>query len=336
MNGIYVAYSLAAFFVITLGLGFLLRIFGFTFKDPFEGFFAIAGFGLVMIPVIGTLLNILRIPIDVRLFLSLAAAILLWGAYRHFTQGHRFHPSLSSLKTVCHPSHILLCIIVIVTLFMYVKGSFIYPYLEDSDPWRYASATKFIEIERTLRAPFRFTDVAEPYPQAYQMIMALLSQANQSISWTLKFFNSFFASLTLVYFYLTAWVFIKNRYAALFGTVALASMPAWLSHFIFPIPLASLFFLIFLYMLGKREMSPVWRIPCTVAFASLWLVHFYSSFVITLIFVLYYLVKAYSTASLQKPLLRIGLQGFVASIALFWAHALWRHRETPAPGGPLA
>jgi len=57
-----------------------------------------------------------------------------------------------------------------ITAFMYINGSFSYPWLEDGDPYGYALSSKYIAETKTFSTAFHFSHYAEPYTQGYQNI----------------------------------------------------------------------------------------------------------------------------------------------------------------------
>ena len=94
---------------------------------------------------------------------------------------------------------------------MYHKGAFNYPYLEDDDSWSHAMGVEYVSIEKTV---FEKTSVGfhyiDPYPPAYEMLFGIIHQTNDSIYWTLKFFNALIISLSIIFFYFFAKVLSKS------------------------------------------------------------------------------------------------------------------------------
>ncbi|MFC1593826.1 hypothetical protein ACFL38_00690 [Candidatus Omnitrophota bacterium] len=318
--------SIAVFLVITLGLGSITRFCGWSQEDTWERLFISLGVGLLAIPVIATIFNIAHIPIDFKNFIALALACVfaaeLWDL-RHKTP-HR--PWKQELKYLFTLSHSALLIIFAVTLYMYLKGSFSYPWFEDYDPWLYAASTKFIALERTYTSSF-WSRVSQPYPQGFQIIMAIIHQANTSINWTLKFFTCMIVSLSLPFFYFFTKKMFFNKWTALFATIALFSIPAWLTHFIFPFALSMTSIPIFFYVVRKAEENKRWYFIAGILFASIWLIHFYSSFIITLMLGLYWLTKSFCENKIDRPLIVSGIYGFSFSIICFWIPSLYKFKD---------
>jgi len=326
--------SIVLFFIITFSLGSALTFAGWNKEKLFEKIVITQGAGLLLIPIVGMAFNLLGVPLDYRNFL-IAAAVVAAAAFVSFVRrrraGHERATPLSAIKELFCLSNVLVLGIFAATLFMYLKGSFAYAWFEDGDPWRYAAAIKYIAVEKTYDAPFRFIEVGQPYPQAYQMILAIVSQINHSLNWSVKFFNSLIISLSLLYFYCLVRKITDNQRAGLLATAALASMPAWLSHFIFAINLSCVFLPLLIYMLIKIDENKRWSAAGAAAFAAVWLTHFSSAVAISLLFITYLLTKAFCENNLNRRLIIVGAAGFAASL-FFWVPSLARFSEK-APGG---
>lgn len=328
------AESIALFFIITLGLGSIINFCGWSKENLFEKIFITQGAGLLLIPVVGVIFNVCKIPIDYKNFLVVSLLIFIGQlSYQLMFARHRAEKqpfALQLKKCLCASDIAILCIFS-ATLSMYLKGSFSYEWFEDGDPWRYAAAIKYIALHKTYTAPFQFVELTQPYPQGYQILMAIVSQINHSLNWTVKFFNSLVISLSIIYFYCLAQRLLKNKTAGLLASAALASMPAWLSHFIFAINLSCVFVPLFFYLLITSEENKTWVPLAAVAFTSIWLTHFSSAVAITLLFVSYYITKVFCENNLNRPMLAIGACGFTFSL-LFWIPTL-AHFDKNAPGG---
>ena len=86
------------------------------------------------------------------------------------------------------------------TFYIYGSGAFNYPYLEDDDPWGHAEGVKYMAIEKNAFGPgTEYTGYINPYPPTYDTLMGILHQTNDSVYWTLKFFNALIISLSVIY-----------------------------------------------------------------------------------------------------------------------------------------
>ncbi|MDD5422479.1 MAG: hypothetical protein PHT32_03540 [Candidatus Omnitrophica bacterium] len=319
--------AIFVFVFIALGFGSITYIAGWSKEeDALERIVLSLGAGLLFIPLMGAACNVLSIPLDYRVFLAAAAAMFTASAI-HCRKHRKAGGFAVGLKDVVTPVNIAVIVLFAASLYMYLRGSFAYPWFESEDPWLFASASKYIAVQKTYTAPFKFCDVAQPYPQGYQIIMGLLSQTGSGINWTMKFFNGLFVSLSVPFFFYLAKRFIANRWAALLATVLLFSMPAWLTHFIFSLNLSMVFLPLFFYMLLKSEADARWRPVAALAFASIWMVHFYSSVIITIFFLIYYGVTVFCEGKAHGNILKTAAAGFAAAIALFWLPSLLRFRE---------
>jgi len=71
-------------------------------------------------------------------------------------------------------SDVLILLLMIVTAYMYLHGSFKYRWFEDGDSWGYAAAAKYISHFKSFSVPYYFNHYIEPYPQGYSLIMGML------------------------------------------------------------------------------------------------------------------------------------------------------------------
>ena len=129
---------------------------------------------------------------------------------------------------------------------------------------------KYVSIEKTVFAgsvgnPFHYID---PYPPLYDMLMGILHQTNDSVYWTLKFFNALLVSLSVIFFYFFAKEFTGSSRKALFGTFALFAVPAFLSHFIWAIALTMPLFFVSFYSIEKIKHDRRWWIPAAIVIAA--------------------------------------------------------------------
>lgn len=341
-------FTIALFFVYTWGLGFSLTRLVRESENFLERNIMRVGFGLSAFIVLGIVLNTLRVSLDYRVFLLLSVAVPLYflifkRGYRQFS--HLLHVqaklTLSNLVNVC------VLIIFFASLFMYVSGAFRYPYLEDDDPWGHASAVKYVSVEKTAFPPsyypFHYMD---PYPPGYDMSFGILHQTSPSMSWTLKFFNALFIALSLVFFYFFAKQFLNSMAKALFSTFVLASVPAYLSHFIWAPALAMAVFFQTMYAFGmvkdgRTEATSVasahrpnanaeWWLIAAVCFASVLLVHPTHAVKLSGFVAIYIGIKALSSFVADKKLwLKRNINYAKAVIlgvilSLFWWALKWK------------
>ncbi len=307
-------------------------------EDCLERFFVSTGLILAFIPILGTVFNLLNIPIDYKYFLLFFAAILLIEGSHYFKKSSIRIDISKITKESISWTNLLLILLFFATLYMYLKGSFAYPWFEDNDPWIFASAAKYIAVNKTFSTNFRFTDVAQPYPQAYQIIMGLINQISPSINWCMKFFNSLFISLSIPFFFYFANKLLKDRWYALLATALIFSMPAWLTHFMFSLNLAMVLLPLFFYALLKAENDRSWQMPAIIIFASIWITHFYSSFIITIMLFIYFVTRSFSQSKIDRLSLKVGGFGLLLSGLVFWLPSIIRFKKSvlidnTAPGG---
>ncbi len=315
------------FLIISFGLGSVSFFAGWDEESFSEKLLINLALGIAAIPVLGVLFNVLQVPIDHRYFLLLASLSAIAGIY--FSRKN-FLPDISVFEEIDFRD-LLLIFLFGLSLFMYLKGSFSYSWFESSDPWLFASATKLIEIERTYTAPIRFS-VSQPYPQGMQIFIAIFNQINGAMNENMKFFFSFLPAFSLVPFYFLAKKVFSSKTTALVSTFILASQPAWMTHYIFTLNFAVIQVPLLLYTLKRAEKNKNWAWLSAMVFACVWLTHFYSAFVISLLFFIWYLARLLSTNSLSKPYIKAALGGFAFSL-LFWIPSLRRFPSRPGGMG---
>ncbi len=252
--------SIIIFFILCYGFGYLITFFVKNSEHFFERHLMRIGIGLGTFVAVGYLLNLVRIPLDYRVFLG----IILVGTCGVF--GHRYwkHKTLFLHKQPFNINFYVVGMLILfaITFSMYHKGAFSYPYLENDDPWGHAVGTKYVAIEKIVFAPdgggLHYID---PYPPAYDMLMGMLHQTNTSVMWTLKFFNSLIISLGIIFFYFFSRQLFSNSKKALFATFFLFAMPAFMSHFIWALALTMPLFFVSFYCLERIGEDRGWVAP---------------------------------------------------------------------------
>ena len=260
--------AIILFFVYMWGFGFSITRFVKESENVLERNLMRLGLGLMLLPLVGVILNLLNIPLDWRIFLLLS----LLGPVISVVKEKKITPPSISF-TYTNLSIVLMLVIFAASLFIYASGAFSYPYLENDDPWGHAYGAKFISLEKNLDgSPYRGFQYMNPYPPGYDMILGVLHQTNDSVYTTVKFFNALIISLGFIFFYFAAALLTKNKGKALFATFILASVPAYLSHFIWAHALVATLFFPALYALLMMEKDKQWFVLASIGVASFALV----------------------------------------------------------------
>src|SRR3989338_4100315 len=271
--------SIFLFFVYAWGLVFTATYF---LKKPlhfFERFFLNIGVGLGIFPILSIILNFLRIPLDWKIFLMLSVAFpLYFFGKKLISKKNSFSvnkPQLTKTTAVLF----IVIIIALLSLYMYTKGAFAYPYLEDEDPWGHAMGAKYVALEKSAYDP-HLKNVEEeidpvlsyidPYPPAYDVFMGVLHQTSPDLPWTLKFFNALIISLCLLFFYLFSKKFLDSAAKALLATFFLAMAPAYFSHFIWAHSYVVALFFPAMYALLMIAEDKRWFWIASLLVASIW------------------------------------------------------------------
>jgi len=266
------------FFVYSWGLGYAALHFLKKPESWLERFFLQVGLGLGIFPILSVLLNFVHIPLDWKIFLglSLLGPLLIIGQKIRTKQFHIPKISFSFKKSELFLLAAL--VIMLLSLFMYTKGAFSYPYLEDEDPWGHAVGAKYVALEKTAYDPAlpgqtkidQVLSYLDPYPPAYDLLMGVLHQTSLDLPWTLKFFNALIISLGLLFFYLFAKKFLDSAPKALLATFFLASIPAYFSHFIWAHGYVVALFFPAMYALLMIAEDQRWFWVASLIIASIW------------------------------------------------------------------
>lgn len=210
------------------------------------------GIGLGSIPAVMILLNQLGVPVDWRVLFVLSILVPAWdflaARRRKQTEGER--PPGSRL-----PVPVLTALAVTaISIVIYCGGPFTYPWLEDDDSWDHAAAVKFIAVEQHIHVPPGTFQYVNPYPPGYDLILAILHQTTPSVYWTIKFFNGLIIAWGILFFFYFSRELSRRDDRAALATVFLASIPCYLSHFIWAHALVvTLFFPAWYTILKTRE-----------------------------------------------------------------------------------
>ncbi len=309
--------TILLFFIYTLGLGYSLTSFLKSSENFLERNLMRIGIGLAMLPVLAFFLGILHIPVDwkIILLLSLITPIIcLIKDYRNI----KIQPRITKSSAYV----LIVLFLFFITLFMYAKGAFSYPYLEDDDSWGHALGVKYVATEKTLFNPASGTNYLDPYPPAYNAILGLLHQTSPSLSWTMKFFNALIISLSIIFFYFFVKEFVSDRQKALFATIILAVIPSYLTHFIWAHALIPGFFFLAFYALERIKYDQKWIIPSTIAITAIFLTQMTQSIKFGVFFLAYWGVKSIYDKKVWKKLITPFVISFL--ISLLWWLTRWR------------
>jgi len=290
--------SILLFFAIEWGLGFsIAKLVGIKETEN-----AIAknlirlGLGLGLFPMLSVTLNLIKIPLTWWIFLSLSFATPLVYLVKSKKEGKEKIP----IKFDSSTAYIFVVLLISLVLFaVYLKGAFGYPYLENDDPWGHTIGSSYVaehkSFSRYVNEPLTeenfIRTYMEPYPPAYDTLMGVLHQTNDSIKWTLKFFNVLIIALGLVFFYFFAKEFAKSEKKALTATFILAVLPCFMSHFIWAQTLALVLFFPALYCSEKIKENKKWTILAALIIASIFVSQPSSAVFFVIMFIVYWLSK---------------------------------------------
>ncbi len=303
------ALSLVLFFAYTWGLGFTAAKFLKESDNFLERNLTRIGLGLCVVPLIGIIFSILHIPVDWKIFLILSIiypAYFLFRNYRNINLKFRLKKSDLSL--------FLVILVFISTFYMYHKGAFAYPYLEDDDSWSHALGVNYVAYEKTFFAPGARLHYLDPYPPVYDGVLGLLRQNSSSMMWLLKFFNAFIISLSIIFFYLFVKELTNSSSVALSSTIILSMIPAYLSHFIWAHAFIPGFIFLSFLFLERIKYDKRWMYAASLAISAIILTSTTQSIKYAVLFIIYFAVKSVIEKKFFKEIFVAGILGFVLSL----------------------
>jgi len=306
--------TIVLFFVYCYGLGFTVSSFVKNSENFLERNLMRLGFGLSLLPFLALVLNIINIPADWRIILALSLVYPLYYLLRNYKKfGFSFKLTKTSLSIFA------MLVIFFVNFYIYGTGAFSYPYLEDDDSWSHAIGVKYYSIEKNVyNLEAERIRYINPYPPTYDILLGILHQTNDSIYWTMKFFNALIISLSTVFFYFFVKEFTSNKNKALFAAFALLSIPAFLSHFIWAISFAIPLYFIVFYAIERIKYDKKWWILAgAVMVATLTSTPTHSTY-FSIFFVLYFLTKIFLEKKMLVYHALAGLTGVILSFVFWW------------------
>ena len=313
--------TIILFFTYTWGLGFSATYWLKKTENLLERHFTNIGIGLGVFAVLSVLLNLLRIPLDWKIFLVLSIIIPLYELYKKRKQLKA--PELKITKSTL--TLLIAVMIAFASFYIYTSGAFSYPYLEDEDPWGHAVGVDYVSIEKNAYDPqitgYWDTDPAlsyiDPYPPAYDVLLGVLHQTSPDIMWTIKFFNALLISLGFIFFYLFAKEFVGDRNKAILATVFLAAIPSYLTHFIWAHALAITLFFPAILAFERSKEDKKWLLIAAILIASIWVSqNFEQPIKITTMILIYIVV----TSAIQGKIKRYEIMAVIGGVllSLFW------------------
>ncbi|MBW2976264.1 hypothetical protein KY347_02350 [Candidatus Woesearchaeota archaeon] len=313
------------FFVYCYGLGFTVSSFVKNSDNFLERNLMRVGFGLSLLPFLALLLNIIKIPGDWRIILLISIAYPAYFIFRNYNKLDL--SGFTKLRiTKTNISILVMLLVFIGTFYVYASGSFSYPYLEDEDPWGHSEGVKYYSIEKNaFKDTTKYVRYINPYPPSYDILMGILHQTNDSVYWTLKFFNSLIISLSIVFFYFFVKELSGSRNTALFASFALASIPCFLSHFIWALALTVPLFFAGFYAVERIKHDRKWWILAGLVTVTAFTSSPTHSTYFGLFFALYIFAKIISERKIPFYHALAGFTGLFLSFAFWWLPMIIRY-----------
>ena len=327
--------TIILFFVYTWGLGFAGTYFLKQSTNFFEKNIMRIGIGLGIFPILSIIMNFFHIPLDWKIFLVLSLAMPVWHAIKNKGIDK---PDIDFRLTKTNIALILVIVLFAFTFFMYHKGSFIYPWFEDSDPWLHAQGVEYISLEKTAYQPYldgeRYLVYADPYPPSYDIMLGMLHQTSPELMWTMKFFNALIISLGIVFFFYFAKQFTGSANKGVFAAFVLAMVPSYLSHFIWAHALLMTLYFPTLYALERIKEDKRWAILAGVLIGSMLVITPTQAIKFAVFLGIYFVVKSLLSKKLLKGVLISGIIGVVLSL-FWWGTMFVKYKSLGAVAGVM-
>jgi len=310
--------SIIFFLFVSYGLGALLckRI---NFEKTQERYVMQTGAGIALFVVLLSLFGVLRIPLYWQLFL----AISMIGIY--------FEHKSVSYKVPIKKSTVFFLIAFLIFLFsfyMYTKGAFSYPHLEDDDPWGHAQAVSYVTEEKSILEPIEGRQIfqyLDAYPPAFDGILGVVNQISSSVSWTLKFFNALFISLSLLFLYFLAEHITKKSSIALASTFIASMTPAYFSHFIWGHSLALMLFPLSLYYLVRSKENKEFIPAASVCGAAIFVTSIDEALKLMLFLAAYLVFFTIFEKKLSLNTVLVGFLIVIIATVSWWGFMLYKY-----------
>ncbi len=323
-----VYFTILLFFVYTFCLGFTASSFVKNSDNFLERNLMRIGFGLALLPFLALALNLIKVPADWRILLALSLIYPIYFIIRNFSK-FDFSQYLKLKLTKTNISIIVMLLIFAATFYIYASGAFKYPYLEDDDSWGHSQGVKFVSIGKTVfteqKGGHRYLN---PYPPTYDLLLGILHQTNNSVYWTLKFFNALIISLSIIFFYFFIKELIGSSNKALFATFALASIPSFLSHFIWAISLSVPLYFASFYCVERIKYDNKWWIVAGLIMVTTLTSSPTHSTYFGFLFVLYVLTKMIAERKFLLFHILAGFLGILLSFIFWWLPMIFKYGLT--------
>jgi hypothetical protein len=317
--------SILVFFVYCWGLGYSVTYLAGVRKFDVEHQLMNLGIGLGALGILMVILNLFRIPLDWRiiLVLSMLLPIATLGNKLPKMVGH-LKKNFKGLDSSHNISLLLVLIMVAVSFYMFHKGAFSYPYLEDDDPWGHSLGAKYIATEKTFNVPSEFSSIRrffyylDPYPPGYDGMFGMLLQVGSQTIWTFKFFNALIISFSLLFFFYLMRSLTGSDKRALVAAFVLFALPSFLTHFIWAHALVVTLFFPSVYCLEKIKENPRWWFVAGVVLAGLFVAQPDTGLKLAIMLLIYYVVNCVVKKDLRPKIVYAGILGAVLSFAWWW------------------
>jgi hypothetical protein len=330
-----ILFQLLLMFFLFFPLGYiLLDLLKYKTDSLYERIIISFGVGICLFILLTSIFDILRIPVFWLYHVIVISLITL--LYLYFKKKQLLGSFKNKNKKLNYTDFLIL-LLFLIHLIIFARASLLQPAFENDDPWGVAINTAYVRDFKTYNiGNNEWRDGrSEPYAQGYHMVMGTLAQLSDSLSQTLKFFNSFFISLSILFMYFLINKIFNSKLMGFLAALSIFLNPSFLSRFIWAEALAVSLLILLLYFITQKSKQAI--IFSGLIWGSIAILHQRTFLVTTTIMITYYLVVLiiiskeskfkFSFINIKKAIFnRISLVALLAFLfsLIYWGHQLFK------------
>lgn len=327
------AYLAILFFVLLcfflgISLNFFFRFTSFFTEWTYKiASLLVSGFSFLVLLIF--ILGIFRIPLFFPAFILISLVIPIYWVYKDNTFISQFNLATFSKFKISE------IIFVVITIFFFsymFHGAFSYPWLEDDDPWSYATGAKYVSIYKDYHTADGSYYLFPFNPPTTSVLLGLLNQITPDLYTAMKTFICMVLALGLMAFFLFSYVLSDSSRFSLIAMLILSITPCYIGHFIFNYTVAISLLQVLLFGIALALKSKKAIILAAIFCSSVLITHPVAAVqaaIIMFIFLVVFLVREFHGKTFKKSsilhylennsikIISIGILGIVLSMFLY-------------------
>lgn len=301
-------------------------------------------FGFAPLVVITVLMSTLSIPLYWLFILGIGIAGAMMRHFNLFGVNADKNEEAKNFELKLTPDGIGF-FAALFTIALLFHGANQYPYLEDDDPWIHALGINQVAHTFSAHRPIESDSVnferwyLEPYPPAFDILLGILRQLNDSTLFTLKFFNALLVAIAVLAFYF--WIkdiFPNSKWLAAIAAILISVIPGFMSHFIWAQTLAMLLVFIAFMAFAKLKQDSLFMLHTLVCVSAVLVTQPTVAlifgiisgifFIIQFIFCVFFITPfAWKNIEFSKNIFIALAGGLLLSCIIFWVPAFLKFGE---------